>query len=120
MTYKEIIENLEKEIEEIKAFSETELGKFLEQFQGYTPLHFEVFNEDTFNSIREYLEERDIENYLFYFTSSGNVYTALKINYNKQEISVYFPRPAEDFESPNCHIIRTPTEDISLVCDKEY
>ena len=119
MTYKEIIERLEKEIKEIKAFSETELGKFLEQFQGVTPLHFETRNEDTFNAIREYLEEMGIENYLIYFTSSGNVYTALKINYNKQEISVYFPRPAEDFESPNCHIIRTPTEDISLICDKE-
>ena len=120
MTYREIIENLEKEIEEIKAFSETKLGRYLEQFQDVTPLYFETRDEDTFNSIREYLEESGIENYLTYFTSSGNVYTALKINYNKQEISVYFPRPAEDFESPNCHVIRTPTEEISLVCDKEY
>ena len=119
MTYREIIEDLEKEIKEVKAFSKTKLGKFLEQFHGTRKFYFEVLNENTFNKVINYLNEYDVGYKMSYFTSRKKIVTSIRIDNCHWEVSVYFFRSPEDFESSDCHVVKIPTEDISLVCDKE-
>ena len=119
MTYKEIIEDLGKEIKEIKAFSETELGKFLEQFQGVSKFHFEVDSIVLYNMIKKYLDDNRIENSIQYFTSQNRVFRSIRIEYGQFNISVYYSFHPDAFESPDCHVVKITTEEISLVCDKE-